>query len=108
MVLVDGARSERVKIIPKKMSCRHFSWQAQGIAKLRFLVEMNVTVTYSRVSGCGFEGLGLRNCLAGLQSVLSLMRLPASRLKEVLCETLVLERGGNRAGINLACCWGGG
>ena len=30
-----------------------------------------------------FEGLGLRNLMAGLLDVLSLMRLPASLLKEV-------------------------
>ena len=38
-----------------------------------------------------FEGLGLQNCLAGLQNVLCLMRLPASLLKAVSHQTLALK-----------------
>ena len=41
------------------------------------------------VRGCGFEGLGLRNCWAGLLDVIH--PLPASLVEEISHETPVLE-----------------
>lgn len=41
------------------------------------------------VKGCGVDGLGLRNCLAGRLDMFALMRLPAAILTEVSCEMLV-------------------
>ena len=59
--------SERVE-----MTCE-FSWQAQGLVRLRVVVEVNVAVTSGlacdRVSGCCLEQLESRNCLAGLLDV---------------------------------------
>ena len=45
------------------------------------------------VSGCGFEGLGLQNCLAGdfPRTKRSFRRVDAELLEEVSYETLVLE-----------------
>ena len=83
--------SESVEIIPNvwcganfaegvKMSCRHFSWQAQyfvrdggvevkfsqqaeGIVRLRHLVEVSVAVPLGLcVSGCGFAWQGCLMC----------------------------------------------
>ena len=57
-------------------------WWAQGIVRLRRLVEVNVAVTLGLVCR-----LGLGNCSEGFP----LMRLPASLLKEVSYEMLVLQ-----------------
>ena len=46
------------------------SWQAQGVVRLRRLAEVNVVVPGIGVSAAEvFQGLGLRNCLAGLLDV---------------------------------------
>ena len=59
-----------------------FSWQAQRIVGLRRLVGGECRCVIGGVSGCGFGGLELQNCLTGLLDVFSLMRFPALLLED--------------------------
>ena len=57
---------------------RKCSWQAQGIARLRFVVEKNVAATLGLAcERCCSEGMDSQNCLARLRDVCAPMGLPA-------------------------------
>ena len=62
---------------------------------------MNVAAPVGlHVSSCGFEGLGLRNCLAGLLDVFSLIRLKVLVLES--CHGGRVVRNARFRGLNFS------